>query len=149
MSGAEKGEAEMKYERPIVLVNEELAEGVYAASGAAGGGSDCYTVTARIHQAPETSRGDYRIQVEGRHAAGDGHHSGEQVLTLSFNQAVEYVSSNGSLQNGNNTAAIEITYNYHNNANDNIGLGDVVVKADAGLAVTGAVLSCNYDCGQH
>ena len=37
------------YVKPVVLVNEELAEGVYAASG-----SDCYTVTTNIHQRPET-----------------------------------------------------------------------------------------------
>lgn len=145
------GEPGMKtYERPIVLVNEELAEGVYAASGVtAGSGDDCYTVTARIHQSPETGRGDFRIQVDGVHAAGDGHHSGKQTLVLYFNQAVEYSSSNGSLASGNNTSSISIDYSYHNNGNDNIGLGDVVVKSDAGLAVTGAQLICNHDCGQH
>lgn len=138
----------MKYERPILFLNDELAEGVYAASGAAGG-DDCYSVTARIHQGPETGRGDFRIQVDAVHAAGDGHHSGEQVLTLSFNQAVEYGSSNGRLRSGDNSAAVEIVYNYHNNGTENIGLGDVIVKSDAGLAITGAVLSCNHDCGQH
>lgn len=141
----------MKYEKPIVFVNEELAEGVYAASGTAGGGGgdDCYTVTAYIHQTPETGREDYRIQVDAVHAAGDGHHSGQQTLILYFNQAVTYVSSNGSLSGGDNTSSISIDYSYHNNGNDNIGLGDVVVKSSAGLAVTGAQLICNHDCGQH
>lgn len=131
------------YVKPVVLVNEELAEGVYAASG-----SDCYTVTANIHQRPETGRGDYRIQVDATHAAADSHHSGKQVLILSFNQAVEYSSSNGKLVSGSGTC-ISIEYEYHSNANGNIGLGDVVVKSDAGLAVTGAILTCNHDCGQH
>lgn len=141
----------MKYEKPIVLVNEELAEGVYAASGGttAGGGDDCYTVTAYIHQIPETGRGDFRIQVNAVHAAGDGHHSGKQTLVLSFNQAVEYSWSNGTLAGGDGTSTISIDYSYHNNGNDNIGLGDVIVKSDAGLAVTGAELICNHDCGQH
>lgn len=138
----------MKYEKPMIVETEELAEGVYAASGSVLGG-DCYTVSAYIHQTPETGRGDYRIQVNATHAAANGHHSGEQVLTLSFNQTVEYSSSNGTLVSGSGTASINIKYNYHNNGNDNIGLGDVVVKADQGLAITGAVLSCNYDCGQH
>lgn len=143
------GEPEMKnYEKPIVLVNEELAEGVYAASGAAAG-DDCYSVTAYIHQTPETGRGDFRIQVDAVHAAGDGHHSGKQTLVLSFNQTVTYVGSNGSLSGGDNTASIRIDYTYHNNGNDNIGLGDVIVTSDAGLAVTGAMLICNHDCGQH
>lgn len=135
------------YERPIVLANEDIAEGVYAASGTDGG--DCYTVSAYIHQVPETGRGDFRIQVNGVHAAGDGHHSGAQVLTLYFNQAVTYKGSNGGLAGGDGTSSISISYGYHNNANDNIGLGDVIVESDAGLSVTGAVLSCNYNCGQH
>lgn len=133
----------MNYEKPIVLANEDVAEGVYAASG------DCYTVTAYIHQSPETGRGDFRIQVNGVHAAVDGHHSGAQVLTLYFNQAVTYKGSNGTLTGGDGTSSISISYTYHNNGNDNIGLGDVIVESDAGLSVSGAVLSCNYDCGQH
>jgi len=136
------------YEKPVALANEEFMEGVYMTSGDAAG-SDCYTVTARIHQKPETGRGDYRIQVDGRHAAEDNHHSGEQHLFLSFNQPVTYSGSNGSLVGGDGTSTIEIAYNYHNNANDNIGLGDVIVKADPGLSITGSVLTCNYNCGQH
>lgn len=138
----------MKYEKPIAIENDELAEGVYAASGSVVG-NDCYTVSAYIHQSPEIGRGDYRIQVNGVHAASNGHHSGEQILTLNFNQPVDYSWSNGTLVGGNGTSTINIKYNYHNNGNDNIGLGDIVVTADDGLAITGAVLSCNYDCGQH
>lgn len=136
------------YEEPVLVDNEEVFEGVYAASGSIAG-SDCYTVTAYIHQTPEAGRGDYRIQVNGTHAAADGHHSGEQVLSLSFNQPVVYSSSNGTLLSGSGTSTIRIKYNYHNNANDNIGLGDVVVTSDPGLALIGYVLTCNYDCGQH
>lgn len=136
------------YVKPVLVNNEDAFEGVYAGSGTIAG-SDCYTVTARIHQQPETGRGDFRIQVDGRHAAGDNHHSGEQVLTLSFNQPVDYSWSNGTLVSGSGTSSISIKYNYHNNAYDNIGLGDVIVVSNAGLVVTGAVLTCNYDCGQH
>ena len=133
------------YEKPILVHNDAAFEGVYAASGA-----DCYDVTPRIHQRPETGRGDYRIQVDGVHSATDGHHSGEQILTLYFNQPVTYVSSGGTLKGGDGTAALSITYNYHNNASDNIGLGDVIVTSDAGLSIPGgAKLECNHDCGQH
>ena len=130
------------YVKPIVIQNEELAEGVYAASG-------CYTVSGVIHQRPEVGRGDYRIQINGVHAASDGHHSGEQVLTITFNYPVAYKSSNGTLAGGDGTNVISIKYNYHNNGQDNVGLGDVVVEADAGLAVILCSLSCNHDCGQH
>lgn len=136
------GEPEMKtYERPIVLVNEELAEGVYAASGA-----DCFTVTAVITQKPETGRETYCIQVNARHNASDNHHSANQVLTLAFNQPVTYSSSNGTLAGGDGTASLSIAYKYHQNGGDNIGLGDVYVKSADGLAVTGAVLTCDHKC---
>ena len=141
------------YEKPVVIANDSLAEGVYAASGSAsssgGSGDDCYTVNAYIHQRPETGRQDYRNQVNGVHAAGDGHHSGKQHLFLTFNQPVTYSSSNGTLAGGNNSNCIEIAYAYHNNGNDNIGLGDVVVTSGDGLEISGAVLTCNHDCGQH
>ena len=47
-----------KYEKPIVTIIENQAEGIYMASG-------CYTTTATIHQRPEIGRGDYRIQING------------------------------------------------------------------------------------
>ena len=131
------------YVKPVVLANEELAEGVYAASG------DCYTISGYIHQTPQTGRGDYRIQFDGKHAANDGHHSGKQTLIVSFNMPVVYKGSNGTLVSGDGTNTLSIDYSYHNNASDNIGLGDVIVEADAGLAVVGSTLTCNYDCGQH
>lgn len=138
------------YEKPVILANEDVAEGVYAASGAmSGGGEDCYTVTVSIHQTPETGREDFRFQVDAVHAAGDGHHSGKQILVLSFNQPVTYVSSNGILSDGDGTGCISIDYSYHNNGDDRIGLGDVVVQAEPGVAVTAAQLICNHDCGQH
>lgn len=139
-----------KYVKPVVLATEELAEGIYTASGdVAANGADCYTVSTYIHQAPETGRGDYRIQVDAEHRAGDSHHSGEQHLFLYFNQPVTYSSSNGSLVGGDNTSTIEIKYTYHSNGYDDIGLGDVYVQSEVGLAVTGAKLTCNHDCGQH
>ncbi len=136
------------YEKPVILTNEDLAEGVYAASGAAGGGGDCYTVTAYITQTPQIGNERYTIHVDGFHNTTT-HHSTGQVLVLSFNMPVTYSSSNGSLSGGDGTAELRISYSYHNNAVDNIGLGDVYVSAGEGLAVTGARLECNYSCDQH
>jgi hypothetical protein len=113
--------------KPMLLVNDDLAEGVYAASG-------CYTASAYIHQTPETGRGDYRIQVNGKH---DADHTKEtQWLHISFNMPVTYSSSQGTLESGNNSTTLVIRYKYHQNPTDNIGLGDLVVVADQGLAVT-------------
>ena len=123
----------MKYEKPIVIANKELAEGVYAASGSVNGDT-CYTATAYIHQSPEEGRGDYRIQVNGVHSAD--HTNNEQLLYISFNNPVTYKSSNGVLVSGNGTNMLVIKYSYWQNPNDNIGLGDLVVESDAGLSVT-------------
>ena len=48
------------YVKPVVTEEEGVMEGVYMASG-------CYTTTARIHQRPQTGRGDYRIPMISRH----------------------------------------------------------------------------------
>jgi hypothetical protein len=130
------------YEKPIILKNEETAEGVYTASG-----SDCYTVTANIRQRPQEGRGDYRIQVNAQHAAS--HHSTQQILILNFNQAVTYSGSNGTLVSGNGTTTLRIQFGYHNNNSEGIGMGDVIVISDPGLALTGAVLQCNQSCAMH
>ena len=117
-----------KYEKPVVVVDEGLSEGVYASSGG------CYTTTTHIHQDNQVGRTDYRIQVNGKH---DSDHTKEQQwLTISFNLPVVYKSSNGSLVSGDGTQTLVITYYYHQNPMDNIGLGDLVVEADQGLAVT-------------
>ena len=116
-----------KYEKPIVAITEQ-SEGIYLASG-------CYTTTATIHQRPESGRGDYRIQINGVHKSD--HTKESQILTISFNIPVEYISSNGSLISGNGSTVLHIRLNYHQNPNDNIGMGDLIVKADSGLSVIG------------
>lgn len=122
------------YQKPVFYKTEDLSEGVYAASG-----SGCYTTTARIHQTPQTGRGDYRIQVDGKHHAD--HTRETQWLHISFNQPVKYSSSNGTLKSGDGTSALVIEYHYHQNPTDNIGLGDLVVTSDPGLAIVGASIT--------
>ena len=120
-----------KYKRPDAIVIDEVSEGVYAASGA------CYTTTARIHQKPETGRGDYRIQVDGKHDAD--HNCDGQVLTISFNQDVTFVScnANGAQCEGSKTGkTLTISMKYWQNHTDNIGFGDLIVTSDEGLAIT-------------
>lgn len=125
------------YSKPMVTVDQGLAEGVYAASGAG-----CYTANAYIHQTPETGREDYRIQVNGQHNAD--HTKEAQILTISFNQPVKYVAyyANGAqLVNGDGTNTLTISLTYHQNPTDNIGAGDLVVTSDAGLAITGVSIT--------
>lgn len=119
----------IKYNKPVIIQNDELAEGIYTASG-----SSCYSASAYIYQSPEDGRGDYRIQVSGVHQAS--HTNNEQLLHISFNNAVHYKNSSGILVSGNGTNILTIKYYYWQNQNDNIGFGDLVVESDAGLAIT-------------
>lgn len=123
-----------EYAKPVVTVDNGLAEGVYAASGAG-----CYDASAYIHQPPQTGRGDYRIQVNGEHHSD--HTKKEQVLTISFNQNVTYVSGGADLISGNGTPTLKVKLSYHQNPTDNIRFGDLVVTADTGLAITGVSIT--------
>lgn len=120
------------YSKPVVTIDIGLAEGVYATSG-------CYTASAYIHQTPQTGRGDYRIQVNGQHHSD--HTKEAQTLTISFNQNVTYVSGGAGLISGNGTLILTIKLSYHQNPNDNIGFGDLVVTSDPGLAITGVSIT--------
>lgn len=82
---------------------------------------------------PQFGRGDYRIQVNGRHESS--HTKDLQILTIVFNIPVEYVSSNGVLIDGNGTTTLHVKLNYHHNPNDNIGFGDLIVKVNEKLSV--------------
>lgn len=135
------------YEKPVVIANNELAEGVYAASG------DCYTFTSRITQSPETGNPNYVIQIDGKHEADDGHHSSERTVRLVFNQPVQYVESNAASVSGDGTSSLDLTFvdgvngSYHNNGVDNIGLGQLKVKSGDGLAILDTyAVSCNHTC---
>jgi len=135
------------YQKPVVIANNELAEGVYAASG------DCYSFTADIKQKPELGNPCYVIQIDGKHEADDGHHSSERTVRLVFNQPVEYVSSNAASVSGDGTSSLDLTFvdgvngSYHNNGVDNIGLGQLKVKSGDGLAILDTyAVSCNHTC---
>ena len=118
---------------PMIQAVDDLAEGVYMASGVSTQSGGCYTASAYIHQTPETGRGDYRIQVNGKHAAD--HTVDEQDLHITFNQPVTYSSSQGTLTSAGTGTTLDIHYRYHNNPTDNIGLGDLIVVSDPGLEV--------------
>ncbi len=124
------------YEKPSVMQNGSFTEGVYMASG-------CYTADAYIHQKPETGRETYVIQVNGRHDTT--HTVDKQTLTISFNQNVTHVRSQGNLVSGDGSNTLVIDYGYHNNPTDNIGLGDLEVSAGDGLEITSVSITDNPD----
>lgn len=124
------------YEKPIVMINEDTAEGVYAASG-------CYTVRITGHQTPDTGRQTHKFQFDGDHLTS--HMGSAQLLVVTFDKDVTYVSSSGTYVSGTGTNEITISYSYTQNPTDRIGLGDLEVSvADNGaLSITGLKLLCN------
>ena len=138
------------YERPVVVINDDLAEGVYAASGAT-----CYTVSGFGCQDPyaiaDTSLNAWTVHVDGVHN-DPGHHSLYREVTVVFNYPVTVHSkeSNTTVISGDGTNTITVSLNHHNNSSDNIGLSGFVVKVDKSitdLKVTGATIhDCNMTC---
>lgn len=131
------------YERPIVTINEGLAEGVYAASG-------CYEVSISSHQAPEGARLTHVFQFNGIHNSipQDGHSGSAQVLNVVFDKPVDFISASGTYLDGTGTTTIRISYAYTQNPEDKIGLGDLVVAvvgdaADTQLEIESLWLDCN------
>ena len=114
------------YRKPVIMRTDDLAEGVYAASGASG----CYTAEAHIHQSPETGRDSYVIQVNGYHNAD--HTSKQQLLTISFNMPVKFKScSEARSVKGSGTPTLFIELDYSMNRSGDIGFGDLVVQAES------------------
>ena len=131
------------YEKPIIKINEELAEGIYLASG-------CFVATAEVVQSPELGMNCFCIQMNASHNAEDNHHSSNQVFEIVFNQNVVYKTSNAISVKGSGSNILTLEYSYHANGVENIGLGNLYVESDAGLTVLSIRnVSCNLDCGIH
>ncbi|MCQ2816270.1 MAG: hypothetical protein MJ252_03285 [archaeon] len=82
-----------------------------------------------IYFRPEIGRPDYRIRVNAHHEAGVDHYTEGQLLTLTFNHKVHFVSAWGTtLKSANDQKTIQLGLKYHNNPNDNIGFADLIVK---------------------
>ncbi|MCH5187057.1 MAG: hypothetical protein J1F63_01540 [Oscillospiraceae bacterium] len=134
------------YSKPVVLENEELAEGVYAAgSGEATGGAlakaECWEIGANIHQTPQTGREDYRIQITGKHINTDRHLS-KVWVTIAFNQPVVFKECNGGTKISDGmTVVIERNIGTYNSG-EGLGLGDLVVTSGDGLKITDVGYQC-------
>ena len=133
------------YSKPVVLENEDLAEGVYAASGAGGlVSSDCWIIErVQIMQRPETGRGDYRLQVDTKHINSDNHRSSATV-TIVFNQPVTVTNPGGNAFTvSGEGSTIKVGFDVGtNNSNESRGWGDLHVTSDAGLAVLSYGITC-------
>ncbi len=72
----------IRYERPVVLLNDEMAEGVYMASG------DAYTETWDKVERPDLGKDQYCFQVNAKHHPKEHDHNSHQTVTIRFNTPV-------------------------------------------------------------
>ncbi len=121
------------YEKPIVLANSELSEGVFAASGGFTGYGDGYNLTLNSHQTPETGRNDYRYNFNVSYASDSDQGNTNHILTIEFNQPVDITSvgNNGRIVSNVN-GVVQIEYTTPGNSSENIGLGDLIVQPTNG-----------------
>ena len=129
------------YERPIVLVNEELAEGVYAASGAEVS-TDCWTVDVTRDQ--EDAGGYSTYRVAATHSNSVTHISTKTVVTVVFDGAVtsaEYEGFDVSVSGNTVTLTRESHANGYYSGDNFNSLLKVWPK---GLSVTSSGINCTH-----
>lgn len=68
------------YEKPIVMINEDMAEGVYAASG------DCWTIRVERDQADAGGYSTYRMYAD--HSTALQHISQATTITVTFSTQI-------------------------------------------------------------
>lgn len=130
------------YEKPVVLANNEMSEGVYAASG------DCYTCSATVNQAPELGQDCYVVRVKLIHNAADGHHSNTRRVTIKFLQNVTFKQAGTcTLYSGDGTPSLTVETVHHNNASETIELVDLYIESSVVPTVEDVYcIYCGRDC---
>ena len=141
-----------KYEKPSIIINEEVAEGVYAASG-----SDCMSVKAYVSQNPsQNPAGKFVVWVESNHDkslyGGDKHTASGITVTLYFNQPVTCQSNDYyqgepgtsyTVSGGNGSSALTLTFSGDTANAGTKFWGQIYVASEAGLSLNNAVITCH------
>ncbi|MBR5179706.1 MAG: hypothetical protein IKW90_13030 [Lachnospiraceae bacterium] len=132
------------YVSPVILDNEELAEGVYAS----GSGDGCWTLTIkRFDQAPEVGMDCYVVHFEATHNATDNHSSNSQIFVFNFSADVEFndeKTSSVDLYAGDGTSTLKVKRNnFGNPTGEFVGISDLYVKCkDSSVSCYGGYVIC-------
>ncbi len=99
------------YNKPVILTNDDMAEGVYAASGG-NATSECWTVTVTKDQ---TDAGGYcTFRVDARHSNSAVHISTKTVVKIVFSDTVTNAEFEG-FQSSVNGSTVTLTRESHAN----------------------------------
>lgn len=136
----------MNYEKPIILANEDVAEGVYAASGA-GISTDCWNIG--VSSVQDWNGSENTFEVKMTHSTGVVHITNNVVITLIFSTAVTNVRTEGgvSCTFSGNTATV--TRQLHANGYNSGDTATFKVFATTGDETTTKALGCSigsYTC---
>lgn len=133
------------YEKPVVLANEDVAEGVYAASGA--GSADCWTVSPYSVQDWNGSHHVFEVRIV--HSDAVQHISTASATTLTFSSPLTdaYTESNFSCSFSGSTATVVRTshanaYQSGDNATFKVWVKAADEATTKAITCTGSSISC-------
>ena len=133
------------YEKPMVLATEELAEGVYAASGAVEDEGACWTVTVELQQRVEANKIIYRVYAV--HPKGLAHISNGTEIVIVFNKAIQeaYYDGGSAVISGNTLTLIREQHGNAYGEGDNFNAGVTIIADDVDtLSIVGTpTISCS------
>lgn len=134
-----------RYERPVVMVNEELAEGVYAASGVSGT-IDCWDY--QIYEVQKWNGSAKIFEVKITHHTGLEHISAATTLGVTFSSPLTKAESEFECSLSGSTVSITRTlladaYNDGDLVTYKIWATAADQATTEALAITGVTLSCD------
>ncbi len=127
-----------KYEKPMVLLNEELAEGVYAASG-----SDCLNIVVDFSQSETNNmpEGQCRYTVSFRkqeHSSKEHRTSGQKVVLVFSSPVTINYNPQGWTGDGTNKLTLNNGFASQNEREGSLQLqNSLKVDGPVGLQVSG------------
>lgn len=135
------------YEKPIAVVNDEISEGVYAASGDGETSTDCWTVEGVSVQ--DWNGSHHVFEIRCAHSTAVEHISSNTEVVLTFSEPVTDAYSEFPCTFTGNT--VTVNRELHANAyksGDNMTYKVWVKAADEattkGLSCTGATITCTH-----
>ncbi len=135
----------MNYEKPLILANEDIAEGVYAASGA--GSADCWTVAPVSVQ--DWTGSHHVFEIRCVHSATVEHISSAATVEVTFDKTITdaYSEANFSCSFSGSTVTVtrELLANAYKSG-DNVTYKVWVKAADEATTKTLTVKSATITC---
>lgn len=131
-----------KYLKPVIVVNENMSEGVYAAPS---GEPECWNINIKSDQ--KDAGGYHTFRVAARHSTHSQHISRKTTITITFNQNIRRVEFEGfkTSVNGNQAVLVRELHGNSYCCGDNYNCLLKVWGSDCkSLAVTSSSISCEH-----